>query len=56
MVPSFIDGVAELAVDATQQWSRSPNSCDESGEPREPPDHTMASYRFPLDHIAHSDC
>jgi hypothetical protein len=56
MEPSFFGGFAELAVVATQQRSRSENSLDESGERREPPDHTMASHRFPLDHIPHTNC
>ena len=56
MEPNCFDGFAELAVGVRQQRSRSENSLDESGERREPPDHTMASYRFPLDHIPHSNC
>ena len=44
---SLVDGFAELAAVATPQRSRSENSRDESGERREPPDHTMASHRFP---------
>jgi len=54
---SFFDGLAEMPVVVTQQRSRCPeNSLDESGERREPLAHTMASHRFPLDHIPHSNC
>jgi len=54
---SFFDGFAQTLVVATQQRSRCPeNSLDESGERREPPAHTMASHRFPLEHIRHSNC
>jgi hypothetical protein len=53
---SFVDGFAELAVVATQQRSRSESLLDESGERRELADHTMASHRFPVDHIPHSNC
>jgi len=56
MEPSFVDCFAGLAIVATQQRSRSENALDESGERREPLDHTMASHRFPLDHIPHSNC
>jgi len=53
----FFDGFAEAPRVATQQRSRcSENSLDESGERGEPPAHTMASHRFPLDHIPHSNC
>jgi hypothetical protein len=56
MEPNCFESFAELVVVATQQRSRSENSLDESGERREPLDHTMASHRLPLDHIPHTNC
>jgi hypothetical protein len=54
---SLFDGSAEMPVVATQRRSRcSENSLDESDERLALPAHTTASYRFPLDHIPHSNC
>jgi hypothetical protein len=56
MEPSVFVALVQSVVVATRQRSRSENSLDEPGELRELPAHTMASHRFPLDHIPHSNC
>lgn len=54
---SSFDGITEMPVVATQCRSGcSENSFDEADERRAPPAHTMASHRFPLDHIPYSNC
>jgi len=57
MERNFCDSFSQAPDGAAQQRPTCPeNSLDGAGERREPPAHMMASHRFPLDHIPHSNC
>jgi hypothetical protein len=54
---NFLHGLAETPGLVMEREARcSENPLDESDEHKERPFHTMASHRFPLDHIPHSNC
>jgi len=53
---SSFDGFGEMRSSLKQRSHGSEDSFYECGERRGPSAHTMASHRFPLDHIPHSNC